>query len=70
MTDDVARVLPQETGTPVSIPGPIFAAAVYTFLAGQRPDTRLLARRVAVARATLRPRASNREQLLDQVREA
>ena len=67
MTDDVGRVLPQGTGTPVTIPGPIFAAAVDTFTAGQRLDMRSLARRVGVARATLYRRAGNREQLLDQV---
>ena len=67
MTDDVGRVLPQGTGTPATIPGPIFAAAVDTFLAGQRLDMRLLARRVGVGRATLYRRAGNREQLLDQV---
>jgi AcrR family transcriptional regulator len=67
MTDDVGRVLPQGTGTPVTVPGPIFAAAVDTFVAGQRLDMRLLARRVGVARATLYRRAGNREQLLDQV---
>jgi AcrR family transcriptional regulator len=67
MTDDVGRVLPQGTGTPVTIPGPIFAAAVDTFLAGQRLDMRSLARRVGVGRATLYRRAGNREQLLDQV---
>jgi AcrR family transcriptional regulator len=67
MTDDVARVLPQGTGTPVTIPGPIFAAAVDTFVTGQRLDMRSLARRVGVARATLYRRAGNREQLLEQV---
>ena len=67
MTEDVGRVLPQGTGTPVAIPGPIFAAAVDTFVAGQRLDMRSLARRVGVARATLYRRAGNREQLLDQV---
>jgi AcrR family transcriptional regulator len=67
MTDDVGRVLPQGTGTPAIIPGPIFAAAVDTFVAGQRLDMRSLARRVGVARATLYRRAGNREQLLDQV---
>src|SRR5258708_4848271 len=67
MTDDVGRVLPQGTGPPVTIPGPIFAAAVDTFMAGQRLDMRSLARRVGVARATLYRRAGNREQLLDQV---
>jgi AcrR family transcriptional regulator len=67
MTDDVDKVLPGGTGTPVTIPGPIFAAAVDTFLAGQRLDMRLLARRVGVGRATLYRRAGNREQLLDQV---
>ncbi len=67
MTDDVGRMLPQGTGRPVTIPGPIFAAAVDTFVAGQRLDMRSLARRVGVARATLYRRAGNREQLLDQV---
>jgi AcrR family transcriptional regulator len=67
MTDDVSRVLPQGTGAPVTIPGPIFAAAVDTFVAGQRLDMRSLARRAGVARATLYRRAGNREQLLDQV---
>src|SRR5215470_5042545 len=67
MTDDVGRVLPQGTGTPVTVPGPIFAAAVDTFLAGQRLDMRSLARRIGVARATLYRRVGNREQLLDQV---
>jgi AcrR family transcriptional regulator len=67
VTDDVGRVLPQGTGTPVTIPGPIFAAAVDTFVAGQRLDMRSLARRAGVARATLYRRAGSREQLLDQV---
>ena len=67
MTNDVAGVLPQGTGTPATIPGPIFAAAVDTFVAGQRLDMRSLARRVGVARATLYRQAGNREQLLDQV---
>jgi AcrR family transcriptional regulator len=67
MIDDVARVLPQGTGPPVTIPGPIFVAAADTFLAGQRLDMRSLARRVGVARATLYRRAGNREQLLDQM---
>jgi len=67
MTDDVGTVLPQGTGTPVTIPGPIFAAAVDTFVAGQRLDMRSLARRAGVARATLYRRAGTREQLLDQV---
>ena len=67
MTDDVSRVLPQGTGTPVSIPGPIFAAAVHTFMAGQRLDMRSLARRAGVARATLYRRVGDREPLLDQV---
>ena len=67
MIDDVRRVLPQGTGMPVAIPGPIFAAALDTFLAGQRLDMRSLARRAGVARATLYRRVGNREQLLDQV---
>jgi AcrR family transcriptional regulator len=67
MTGDIDRVLPQGTGTPDTIPGPIFAAAVDTFLAGHRLDMRSLARRVGVARATLYRQAGNREQLLDQV---
>src|SRR4029077_2918624 len=67
MTDDADQVLPQGTGRPAAIPGPIFAAAVDTFVAGQRLDMRSLARRTGVARATLYRRAGNREQLLDQV---
>src|SRR5579859_2984248 len=67
MTGDVQRVLPQGTGTPVTIPGPIFAAAIDTFVAGQRLDMRSLARRVGVGRATLYRRVGNRHQLLDQV---
>ena len=67
MTADVGRVLLQGTGTPAAIPGPIFAAAVDTFVAGQRLDMRSLARRVGVARATLYRQAGNREQLLDQL---
>ena len=31
MTDDVARVLPQGTGTPVTVPAPIFTPALDTF---------------------------------------
>jgi AcrR family transcriptional regulator len=67
MTDDVGRVLPEGTGTPATIPGPIFAAAVDTFVAGQRLDMRSLARRVGVARATLYRRVGNRDQLLDEM---
>src|SRR5690242_21818415 len=67
MTDDVGRVLPEGTRTPGTIPDPIFAAAVDTFVAGQRLDMRSLARRVGVARATLYRRVGNRAQLLDQV---
>ena len=65
--DDVRAVLPQGTQPPAMVPAPIFAAAVDTFVAGQRLDMRSLARRVGVARATLYRRAGNREQLLDQV---
>ena len=65
--DDVRRVLPDGTGTPAMVPGPIFAAAVDAFVAGQRLDMRSLARRIRVARATLYRRVGNREQLLDQV---
>ncbi|HUB22683.1 MAG TPA: QsdR family transcriptional regulator [Streptosporangiaceae bacterium] len=67
MTDDLNRVLPEGTGPPATVAGPIFAAAVDTFVAGQRLDMRSLARRIGVARATLYRRAGNREQLLDQV---
>jgi AcrR family transcriptional regulator len=67
MTDDLGRVLPQGTGVPATVPGPIFAAALDTFLTGQRLDMRSLARRAGVARATLYRRVGDREQLLDQV---
>jgi AcrR family transcriptional regulator len=49
------------------VPADIFAAAVDTFVAGQRLDMRSLARRIGMARATLYRRVGNREQLLDQV---
>ena len=64
---DVRVVLPEGTGVPAAVPARIFAAAVDTFVAGQRLDMRSLARRIGVARATLYRRAGNREQLLDQV---
>ena len=67
MTDDVRLVLPGGTQPPAMVPGPIFAAAVDAFVAGQRLDMRSLARRIGMARATLYRRAGNREQLLDQV---
>jgi AcrR family transcriptional regulator len=67
MTDDVPAVLPQGTQPPPMVPGPIFTAAVDTFVAGQRLDMRSLARRIGVARATLYRQVGNREQLLDQV---
>ena len=65
--DDVCTVLPQGTQPPATVPGEIFAAAVDTFVAGQRLDMRSLAGRIGVARATLYRRVGNREQLLDQV---
>jgi AcrR family transcriptional regulator len=64
---DVQAVLPEGTAAPAMVPAEIFAAAVDTFVAGQRLDMRSLARRVKMARATLYRRAGNREQLLDQV---
>jgi AcrR family transcriptional regulator len=66
--DDEARtVLPEGTRVPAMVPAEIFAAAVDTFVSGQRLDMRSLARRIGVARATLYRRVGNREQLLDQV---
>jgi AcrR family transcriptional regulator len=65
--DDVRIVLPAGTRVPALVPPEIFAAAVDTFVAGQRLDMRSLARRIGVARATLYRRVGNREQLLDQV---
>jgi AcrR family transcriptional regulator len=65
--DDISRVLPEGTGPPPTVAGPIFAAAVDTFVAGQRLDMRSLARRIGMGRATLYRRAGNRDQLLDQV---
>ena len=64
---DVQAVLPQGTQPPAMVPADIFAAAVDTFVAGQRLDMRSLARRIGMARATLYRRVGNREQLLDQV---
>ena len=65
--DDAQAVLPDGVSVPAGIPDEIFAAAVDTFVAGQRLDMRSLARRLGVARATLYRRAGNREQLLDEL---
>src|SRR5436189_21231 len=65
--DDARIVLPEGAAVPARIPAGIFAAAVDTFVAGQRLDMRSLARRLGVARATLYRRAGNREQLLDEL---
>jgi AcrR family transcriptional regulator len=65
--DELRIVLPEGTAAPAAVPASIFAAAVDTFVSGQRLDMRSLARRIGVARATLYRRAGNREQLLDQV---
>jgi AcrR family transcriptional regulator len=66
-TDDARIVLPDGAAVPARIPAGIFAAAVDTFVAGQRLDMRSLARRAGVARATLYRRVGNREQLLDEL---
>ena len=65
--DDARAILPGGAAVPARIPAEIFAAAVDTFVAGQRLDMRSLARRLGVARATLYRRAGNREQLLDEL---
>ena len=65
--DDAQAVLPGGAAVPAGIPDEIFAAAVDTFVAGQRLDMRSLARRLGVARATLYRRVGNREQLLDEL---
>ena len=64
---DAQVVLPAGAAVPAGIPAGIFAAAVDTFVAGQRLDMRSLARRLSMARATLYRRAGNREQLLDEL---
>jgi len=65
--DDAGVILPAGAAVPAGVPAEIFAAAVDTFVAGQRLDMRSLARRLGVARATLYRRAGNRERLLDEV---
>jgi len=65
--DDAQAVLPGGAAVPAGIPADIFAAAVDTFVAGQRLDMRSLARRLGVARATLYRRVGNREHLLDEL---
>ena len=65
--DDAQVILPAGAAVPAGVPAEIFAAAVDTFVAGQRLDMRSLARRLGVARATLYRRAGNRERLLDEV---
>ena len=66
-TDDARAVVPGGAAAPEGIPAEIFAAAVDTFVAGQRLDMRSLALRLGVARATLYRRAGNRERLLDEM---
>src|SRR5208283_3714671 len=65
--DDASAIVPGGAAAPAGIPAEIFAAAVDTFVAGQRLDMRSLARRLGVARATLYRRAGNRDQLLDEM---
>ena len=65
--DDVQAVVPEGTAPPARIPAEIFAAAVDSYVSGQRLDMQALARRANVGRATLYRRAGNREQLLDEV---
>jgi AcrR family transcriptional regulator len=64
---EARTILPEGTAVPDRVPAEIFAAAVDVFVSGQRLDMRSLARRLAVARATLYRRAGNREQLLDEM---
>jgi AcrR family transcriptional regulator len=59
--DDARAILPGGAAPPAGIPAEIFAAAVDTFVAGQRLDMRSLARRLGVARATLYRRVGKRE---------
>ena len=66
-SNDDRELLSAGPAVPTGIPAEIFAAAVDTFVAGQRLDMRSLARRLGVARATLYRRAGNREQLLDEM---
>ena len=66
-SNDDRELLSAGPAVPTGIPAEIFAAAVDTFVAGQRLDMRSLARRLGVARATLYRRAGNRERLLDEL---
>ncbi|MGQ0838973.1 QsdR family transcriptional regulator [Actinokineospora sp.] len=64
---DVERVVPEGVAAPASIPADVFAAAVASYVAGQRLDMQGLARKLCVGRATLYRRAGNRERLLAEV---
>jgi AcrR family transcriptional regulator len=65
--EDARQVIPQGVAAPDSIPADVFAAAVDSYVAGQRLDMQALARQLDLSRATLYRRAGNREQLLDEV---
>ena len=64
---DSRAVVPEGVAAPESVPADVFAAAVDSWVSGQRLDMQGLARKLGVGRATLYRRAGNREQLLDEV---
>jgi AcrR family transcriptional regulator len=64
---DARVVVPEGVAPPDSVPADVFAAAVDSWVSGQRLDMQALARKLGVGRATLYRRAGNREQLLDEV---
>ena len=62
-----AEVIPDGLAPPEDVPGPIFAAATATFLAGRRLDMRALAAELGIGRATLYRRVGGRDHLLGAV---
>jgi AcrR family transcriptional regulator len=64
---DVADLIPQGMGTPAHIPADVFAAALATFLQGERLDMQGLAAQLGVSRSTLYRRAGHRSDLLGEI---
>jgi AcrR family transcriptional regulator len=64
---DLSELVPDGLATPAHIPPEVFAAALSTFLQGERLDMQSLAAQLGVSRSTLYRRAGHRGELLGEV---
>ena len=67
MTGDADLIVPDGIGPPACLPAPVFAAALHSYVSGERLDMMALSRALGIGRATLYRRAGNREALIDQI---